>query len=41
MGRPFYLIAHLKSNVAEIKAENNCLANALIVAIARVGNDAN
>ena len=40
-GRPVTLIAHLKSSIVEIKAENNCLAHALIVAIARVDNDGN
>jgi len=40
-GRPLALIAHLKSSIVEIKAENNCLVHALRVAIARVDNDAN
>ena len=39
--RPLSLIAHRKSSIVEIKAENNCLAHALIVATARVDNDAN
>ena len=40
-GRTVSLIAHLKSCIGEIKAANNCLAHALIVAIAKVDNDAN
>ena len=40
-GRPLSLIAPVKSSIMEIKAENNCLVYALIVAIARVENDVN
>jgi len=41
MGRPLSVMAHLKSSIVEVKAEENCLAHALIIAIARVDNDAN
>jgi hypothetical protein len=34
-------MAQLKSSIVEVKAENNCLAHALIVAIARGTNDPN
>jgi len=32
-------MAHLKTSIIEVKAEVNCLAHALIIAIARVGKD--
>ena len=35
-GRTLANLAHLKRSVIEVKAENNCLAHALIVAIARL-----
>ena len=41
MGRPFSVMVHLKSSIVEVKAEEICLANALLIAIARVENDAN
>ena len=41
MGRPISVMAHLNSSIVEVKAEENCLAHALIIAIARVDNDAN
>jgi len=41
MSRPLSVMAHLKSSIVEVKAEENCLAHALIIAIARVDNDAN
>ena len=41
MGRPLSLMAHLKSSIVEVKEEENCLAHALLIAIARVDNDAN
>ena len=41
MGRPPSVMAHLKSSIVEVKVEENCLAHALIIAIARVENDAN
>jgi len=40
-GRPLSVMAHIKKIVVEVKAEENCLAHALIIAIARVDNDAN
>ena len=39
MGRPTTAMAHLKRSIVEVKAEENCLAHALIIAIARVNND--
>ena len=41
MGRPFSVIAHLKSSIVEVKAEENCLAHALIIPIVRVEIDPN
>jgi hypothetical protein len=40
-GRPLGVMAHLKRSISEVKAETNCLAHALIIAIARVTNDPN
>jgi len=40
MGRPLSVMAHLKSSIMEVKAEENCLAHALLIVIARVDNDA-
>ena len=40
-GRPLAEMIHLKSSNIEVKAETNCLAQALIIAIARITNDAN
>jgi len=40
-GRPLSVMAHLKKSIAEVKTEENCLAHALIIAIAKVDNDAN
>ena len=40
-GRPLSVMAHLKRSIVEVKAEENCLAHALIITIARVDNDAN
>jgi len=40
-GRPISVIANVKSSVVEVKAEENCLAHFLIIAISRVDNDAN
>jgi len=34
-------MAHLKRSIVKVKAEENYLAHALIIAIARVDNDAN
>ena len=40
-GRPLSVMAHLKRSIVDVKAEENCLAHALIIAIARVENDVN
>ena len=40
-GRTVVNLAHLKRSVIEVKAENNCLAHALILAIARLEKDPN
>jgi hypothetical protein len=34
-GRPVSVLAHLKRSIVEVKAENNCLAKALLIAISR------
>jgi len=39
--RPISVMAHLKRSIVEVKAEENCLAHALIIAIARLKNDPN
>jgi hypothetical protein len=41
MGRPLSMMTHLKRSIVEGKAEENCLAHALIIAIAKLENDAN
>jgi len=38
MGRPLSVLAHLKHSIIEVKADTNCLAHALIIAIARLTN---
>jgi hypothetical protein len=40
-GRQFYVMAYLKHSIIEVKAEENCLAHALIIAVARLTNDPN
>jgi hypothetical protein len=40
-GRPLSVMAHLKRIIIEVKAEQNCLVHALIIAIARLNNDPN
>ena len=40
-GRPLATVAHLKISIVEVRAEENCLAHALIIAIARLHNDPN
>ena len=40
-GRPLSVVAHLKRSTVEVKAPDNCLAHALIIAIARVEKDSN
>jgi len=39
--RHLSVMAYIKKRIAEVKAEENCLAHALLIAIARVDNDAN
>jgi len=41
MGVPLSVMAHLKKSIVEVNTESNCLAWALITAIARVDNDLN
>lgn len=38
-GRPVSVLAHLKRSVVEVKAEENCLAHALVIAVAKLEND--
>jgi hypothetical protein len=38
-GRPLRVMAHLKKSIIEVKAETNCLAHALVIAIAKATND--
>jgi len=40
-GRPLSVIAHVKNSIIEIKAETNCLAHALILAIPGLRKDPN
>ena len=40
-GRPLSVMAHLKTSVVEVKASENCLAHAIIIAITKVQNDPN
>jgi len=40
-GRPLATMLHLKSSIVEVRAEVNCLAHALVIAIARLNNDPN
>jgi len=40
-GRPLATMAHLKISIVEVRAEENCLAHALVIAIARLNNDPN
>ena len=40
-GRPLATMVHLKSSIVEVRAEENCLAHALVIAIARLNNDPN
>jgi len=41
MGRPLSMMAHLKKSIVEVKTEENCLAHALVIAVAKVENDPN
>jgi hypothetical protein len=38
-GRQISVMAHLKRSIIEVKAAENCLAHALVIAIARIKND--
>jgi hypothetical protein len=38
-GRPLAVMAHLKRSIIEVKAENNCLAHALVIAKAKIDNE--
>jgi hypothetical protein len=40
-GRPLDELAHLKSSIFKVKAEQNCLAHALVIAIVGVTKDPN
>jgi hypothetical protein len=40
-GRPLGVMAHLKKSIITVNAETNCLAHALIIAIAKITNDPN
>jgi len=40
-GIPLSVMAQLKRSIVEVKAEENCLAHVIIIAIARLENDAN
>ena len=38
-GRPISVMAHLKKSIIEVKAEENCLTHALLIAIERINKD--
>jgi hypothetical protein len=38
-GRPLETMVHLKPSIIKVKAEENCLAHALVRAVARLTND--
>jgi len=40
-GRPLSVMAELKRSIVEVKAEENCLAHALVIAVAKVTNHPN
>ena len=40
-GRPLATMAHLKSSIVEVRTEENCLAQTLVIAIAKLNNDPN
>jgi hypothetical protein len=40
-GRQLLVMAHFKTSIIEVKAEQNCLAHALIIALDRLNNDPN
>ena len=39
--RPLSVMAHLKKRIVEVKADDNCLVHALLIAIAKLENDPN
>ena len=39
IGRPLDVLAHLKTRIVKVKPEKNCLAHALVIAIAKITND--
>ena len=41
MGRQLSTMAHLKRSIVEVKTEENCLAHALVIAVAEAENDPN
>jgi len=41
IGRPFATMVHLKSSIVEVRAEENCSANSLVITIARLNIDPN
>jgi hypothetical protein len=41
IGRQLSYLVHLKRSIVEVQAEKNCLAHALLIAIARVTDDPN
>jgi len=40
-GRPLSVLAHLKKSIVKVKSETNCLAHAIVIAIAKITNDPN
>jgi len=38
-GRPLETMVHLKRSIVEVKVQENCLAHALIISIAKLTND--
>jgi hypothetical protein len=40
-GRPLKEMAHLKKSIVQLRAETNCLAHAMVIAISRLENDKN
>ena len=40
-GRPMSELAHLKKSIVRVEAKENCLAHALVIAIAKLTNDSN
>ena len=40
-GRPLSVMAHLKRSIVEVNAEENCVAHALVIAIAKIDEDPN